>query len=193
MKSAADIAGALVADLLKSGARNASEILAAAEADNISERTIQRAAISLGVVKTKTGFAGGWIWRLPANEGSSEDVPTAQAPSTLSNVIVSAEPQQSKILGFDGVPASIEHAEPVKDREASEPSRAQVIAARLRKLEAGRGKQAPIHAGDPRVMRWAQSGISDSDLREVYERAVFDMERDKKQGPVTAGILDPYI
>lgn len=193
MKSAADIAGALVADLLKDGARNAAEILTAAEGANISERTIQRAAISLGVVKTKAGFAGGWIWRLPADDGGGEDMPTAQAPRMSWNVMVPAEPQQSGILGFDGVPASIEHAEPVKDSVASEPSRAQVIAARLRKLEAGRGKVAPMYASDPRVMRWAQSGISDSDLREVYERAVFDMERDKKQGPVTAGILDPYV
>lgn len=182
MKSAADIAGALVADLLKDGPRNAAEIFAAAEGAKISKRTIQRAAIALGATKTKAGFAGGWIWRRPADEGGSEDVPTAQAPIRLSNVIVPAEP-----------PASIEHAEPVKDREASEPSRAEVIATRLRKLEAGRGKVAPIYASDPRVMRWAQSGISDSDLREVYERAVFDMERDKKQGPVTAGVLNTYF
>lgn len=192
MKSAADIAGALVADLLKDGPRNAAEILTAAEGANISERTIQRAAISLGASKTKAGFAGGWIWRLPVNEGGSEDVPTTQALSTLRNIKV-PELQQSRILGFDGGPAIIEHAEPVKGREASEPSRAQVIATRLRKLEAGRGKKAPIYAGDPRVLRWAQSGIGDPELREAYERAVFDMERDKKQGPVTAGILDPYF
>lgn len=193
MTSAAGRACALVGNMLAAGPRNAAEVLTAAEGANISERTIQRAAISLGVVKTKAGFAGRWIWGLPTDEGGSEDVPTAQAPSMSMTVIVSAEPQQSKILGVDGVPASIEHAEPVKDREASEPSRAQVIAARLRKFEAGRGKVAPMYANDPRVVRWAQSGISDSDLREVYERAVFDMERDKKQGPVTAGILDPYI
>ncbi len=168
----------LIATLLQEGPRIAGEVLAAAEGAKISARSIQRASIALGVVKTKTGFNGGWSWRLPADEGGGEDMPTAQAPSLLCNA-----------MG----PASIEYAEPVKDRGVSEPSRAQVIAAKLRKLEAGRGKAAPMYASDPRVMRWAQSGISDSDLREVYERAVFDMERDKKQGPITAGILDPYF
>lgn len=48
-----------------------------------------------------------------------------------------------------------------------DPARAETIAARLRKLEAGRGKVAPIYAGDPRVKQWADSGISDPDLREA--------------------------
>lgn len=45
---------------------SATVILAAAQGASISGRTtIQRAADALGVVKTKAGFAGGWIWAMP--------------------------------------------------------------------------------------------------------------------------------
>ena len=74
-----------------------------------------------------------------------------------------------------------------------DPARAETIAARLRKLEAGRGKVAPIYAGDPRVKQWADSGISDPAMREAYERAVYDLQRARSQAPVTAGFLDRYV
>lgn len=60
-----DRAVALLANLLRDGACDAAEILAIAEGDNINERTMQRAAESLGVVREKTGFDGGWTWALP--------------------------------------------------------------------------------------------------------------------------------
>lgn len=167
MPSAADTACTLVADLLKDGPRNAAEILAATEGANISERTIQRAAIALGVQKMKAGFDGGWTWRLPDDEGGNTDAPIEQpAPGVSNNVRV---------------------------QPTGEPSRAEVIAARLRKLEAGRGRVGPFYATDPRVIRWAQSGISDPDLREAYELAVFALEGECSPAPVTAGFLDKYI
>jgi len=59
---------ALLIGLIKNGPKDAAEILAAAEGANIGERTLQRAANQLGVVKTKTDFAGGWTWMMPLEE-----------------------------------------------------------------------------------------------------------------------------
>lgn len=167
MTSAAERACALVGNMLAEGPRDAAEIRAAAEGAKISERTIQRAAITLGVEKSKAGFNRGWTWSLPADDGAAVDSPTAQPASG--------------VLNTDKVPARVE------------PSRAEVIAARLRKLEAGRGKVAPIYGQDPRVIRWAESGISDPDLREAYELAVYALVRDGSQEPVTAGFLNAFI
>jgi hypothetical protein len=105
MPSVAERAGALVGKMLADGPRDASEIRAAAESDKISERTIQRAAIALGVVKTKTGFGAGWTWRLPADDGGSVDPPTVQAASMLRNVMVPARAERwlgllGQVLGF---------------------------------------------------------------------------------------------
>ena len=63
--SAIERARALLTAMLKDGPRDAAEIFAAAQGDNIHERTIQRAAEALGVVKTKAAFVGGWSWSLP--------------------------------------------------------------------------------------------------------------------------------
>lgn len=167
MTSAADRACALVDNMLAAGPRDAAEIRAAAEGAKISERTIQRAAIVLGVQKSKAGFNRGWTWSLPADDGGTVDAPTEQpAPCML-----------SATRG----PAPVE------------PSRSEVIAARLRKLEAGRGKMAPIYGQDPRVIRWAESGISDPDLREAYELAVYALVREGSQEPVKAGFLNAFI
>jgi hypothetical protein len=63
--TAAAKAERLLAELLKGGPRDASELRTAAEGAGISERTMQRVADALGVVKTKVGFLGGWTWALP--------------------------------------------------------------------------------------------------------------------------------
>ena len=54
-----------LADILKDGPRGVAEIIAAAEGSGFPERTLQRAAERLGVVKSKAGFLGGWLWALP--------------------------------------------------------------------------------------------------------------------------------
>jgi hypothetical protein len=169
----------LILEFLKSGPRSASEILAAAEGAKISVRTFQRAAIDLGVEKSKAGFGAGWIWRLPAEDSDTAKAPTEQPVSgMLKNVSVlpRAEPTES-----------------VKDREISESLRAQVIAARLRRLEEARGKKAPIYAQDPRVKRWAELGIRDSDIREAFERAVTALEDARSLAFVSVGFLDPFV
>lgn len=71
--------------------------------------------------------------------------------------------------------------------------RAKIIAARLRNFEAGRRKVAPIYPQDSRLLRWVQAGITDPDLREAYERAVFALEGEKSQAPLTVSFLDTFI
>jgi hypothetical protein len=41
------------------------KIFAMAKAEGIAEKTLRRAAKTIGVVKEKPGMAGGWIWSLP--------------------------------------------------------------------------------------------------------------------------------
>lgn len=57
-------AKSLLSETLKVGARPAGEVLDAAAGAGISERTMQRAADALGVVKTKGGFGSGWMWAM---------------------------------------------------------------------------------------------------------------------------------
>jgi hypothetical protein len=179
MEGAIERANNLILRFLKAGPLSAREILAAAEGAKISVRTFQRAAIDLGVEKTKTGFGAGWTWRLPADDAGEAKAPSEQpAPGMLKNVNVSVR---------------VEPTESVKDREISEPSRAVIIAARLRRLEEIRGKKAPIYAQDSRVMRWAEWGIRDPDLREAYERAVTALEDTRSPAFLTVGFLDRFV
>ena len=172
MTSAAERACALVGNMLAAGPHNAAEILAAAEGAKISRRTIQRSAIALGAVKTKAGFNGGWTWHLPADGGGSR--------ATLDE-LAKDDPELDHPREDSKGPATVE------------PSRAKVIAARLRHLEEIRGKRAPIYAEDSRVMRWAELGIRDPDLREAYDRAVTALEDTRSQAFVTVGLLDPFV
>jgi hypothetical protein len=203
IEGAIERANHLILEFLKVGPGSAREILAAAEGAKISERTIQRAAISLGVVKAKAGFNGGWTWRLPADEVGITDAPMEQPAQ------VAAQGEDGKVTGRDTevslrettesprgtgkVAARVENIEPVKDRDVSEPSRANVIAARLRHLEEIRGRKAPIYAQDSRVMRWAELGVRDPDIREAYERAVTALEDARSQSFVSVGFLDQVV
>lgn len=135
---------------------------------------------------------------LASAEGANISARTMQRATTVLGVAKSraafrggwmwalAAPQEGRPAPSIGLRAAIE---PV----CSMTERAEVIAARLRKFEAGRGKVAPIHAGDPRLMRWVRAGISDPELREAYELAVFSLERQRKPGPVTVGVLAPFV
>lgn len=69
-QSAIGKAVALLANLLKDGPKDAAEILAAAEGAGISERSLQRGAEQMGVIKTKAGFDGGWTWAIPIKEAA---------------------------------------------------------------------------------------------------------------------------
>lgn len=72
MTTATESACIFLVDALNAGPRDAAEILAAAEGANISERTMQRAAEQMGVIKTKAGLDGGWTWALPNQKAGNE-------------------------------------------------------------------------------------------------------------------------
>lgn len=57
-----------LATALIEGPVSSSEIIASAAAAGISERSIQRAAEQLGVLREKVGFSGGWVWSMPETE-----------------------------------------------------------------------------------------------------------------------------
>lgn len=169
-----DQACVMLADLLKDGPRDAAETLVAAEGANISERTMQRAAEQMGVIKTKAGFAGGWTWALPAEDAKAESGFQEQcAPSGMFNDV--------KVQPVNGEPA-------ILPSTSASASRATTIAARLRKLVAARGMKGPFYPQDSRIKAWVQAGISDPDLKEAYERATTD-----HKGMLTVGIMDKYV
>jgi hypothetical protein len=60
----------LITSMLNDGKHSAAEILEAAEGASIAERTMQRAADSLGIVKSKDSFSGGWTWAMPIAEAA---------------------------------------------------------------------------------------------------------------------------
>lgn len=152
---------------LKDQPRLAAEVLTQGKLAGLSPRTIQRASIALGVTKRRKAFRGGWIWSLATDIAAK--VPSASGDSAREGAVTNGA-----------------LAEGAKQR-------AQVIAARLQRLEATRGYKAPIYPQDPRVIAWAASGISDPDLREAYERAAYDLAKAEHAGPITAGILNRYV
>lgn len=80
--TAAQRARELVTGMLTAGPRGAAELLAAAEGANVSQRSIQREAVALGVVKTRAAFRSGWTWALLKDEGASEAIETSLAQVT---------------------------------------------------------------------------------------------------------------
>ncbi len=60
-------------DLLASGEAAAAKIKAEAADAGLNYRTVQRAADSLGVVREKNRFSGGWQWRLPRPSPSEKE------------------------------------------------------------------------------------------------------------------------
>lgn len=72
-------ATAFLDEALRRGAMSSSGILDAASAAGIHRRTVQRAAVELGVIRRKTGFRDGWLWALQIAEGDKEPrpIPTA--------------------------------------------------------------------------------------------------------------------
>lgn len=74
-----------------------------------------------------------------------------------------------------------------------DPERCQVVAQRIVKLEAQRGKTARIFASDTRVQAWVAAGIRDPELREAYELAVAQRIADRDDTPINAGFLDRFV
>jgi hypothetical protein len=70
-----------LADALADGPRPAKELFAQAEKDGISKGTLKRAKRELGVIASKDGWDGGWVWRLPHNGNEQDQTPITCAPS----------------------------------------------------------------------------------------------------------------
>ena len=70
-----DAAEDLLEDLLSDGAVPVNEIKEAAKEEGISETTLQRAKLALGVESVRSGFGkgGGWLWALPTDGDGSEE------------------------------------------------------------------------------------------------------------------------
>lgn len=77
---------------------------------------------------------------------------------------------------------------PLVEARRAHQNRAEVIAARLRKLEAAKGRKAPVFASDPRLVRLVEAGLSDADLREAY-----DLATTYDDAPLTVGRLETYM
>lgn len=71
-ETAIDRAKELLEEMLSDGPTDTASIYAVAEGEGLSERTMQRASDALGVVKTKTGFSGGWSWAMPETAQETE-------------------------------------------------------------------------------------------------------------------------
>jgi hypothetical protein len=63
-KGARDEAKSFLLDLLQDGSMPAKDVFVNARGAGVAEKTLRRAAQDLGVVKSKTGMDGGWIWKL---------------------------------------------------------------------------------------------------------------------------------
>ena len=70
-------AKAWLAEFLGTGATRQTAIKQFAAEKGHSWATVRRAAEALGVCKEKTGFDGGWTWRMPKVSNSSEEVQAA--------------------------------------------------------------------------------------------------------------------
>ncbi|WP_417733015.1 AAA family ATPase [Rosistilla oblonga] len=71
--SAADEAESWLQDTLAAGSRLAKEVKDLARRDGIAERTLDRAAGNLGVIRGPDGFGQPWSWRLPDASQSRQD------------------------------------------------------------------------------------------------------------------------
>jgi hypothetical protein len=61
--------------LLKDGPVDANIAEARSAAAGVSERQLRNAASVLQVVKEKSSFTGGWVWRLPAAPAAETEIP----------------------------------------------------------------------------------------------------------------------
>jgi len=75
-----DDAAAWLADFLGGGQKLSRDVRAAAKAEGISKRTLDRAKVMAGVRSHKEAFGGGWVWALPkTDEGCQANAQGCQA------------------------------------------------------------------------------------------------------------------
>ena len=67
------------------------------------------------------------------------------------------------------------------------------MAVLIRNLERERNVPAKVTSSDPRLLEWAQAGVTDDQLREAYQLAVLDRELSDSRQPINAGFLDVFV
>lgn len=153
-------------------------------------------AVRVHDTKKANGAKGG---RPKNKQNESEQKPAGSDSDNRSGELIetpSPSPTPGKPISEETTSTTlpVEHGEkPSSSASASALERAETLAARIRKLEKNRGKACPIHAKDPRVLRWVEARISDPDLREAYDLAVAQRDYDKDVTPINAGFLDLFV
>lgn len=104
--------------------------------------------------------------------------------------------------GGSGHPSTFNHSavqpsnlQPSTDSPAQPPApnRAGAIAVLIRNLEKERGKAPKVTSIDPRVVAWAEQGVTDDELREAHELAVTDRKVNGEDAAINAGFLDVFV
>lgn len=113
-------------------------------------------------------------------KGSKPLKPISVIPTSTTEPLSGGSPPEPSSSAADGKPPP-------------DPERCQVVAQRIVKLEAQRGKTARIFASDRRVQAWVAAGIRDPELREAYELAVAQRIADRDDTPINAGFLDRFV
>lgn len=134
--------------------------------------------------KGKAGAAKRW------GAGGSTANATATKPDGPSNGTGNARAIASDRTGQDrtgnngaGGPAT----------SAPDRPRAVALAMLVIKLENDRGKAPRITSIDPRVIAWAERGVTDSQVTEAHRLAVADRTAKEDDGPINAGFLDIFV
>jgi hypothetical protein len=71
--------------------------------------------------------------------------------------------------------------------------RAAAVAVLVRKLEHERGKAPTVTSADPRVIAWADAGVTDEQIKEAHALAVADRKAKENASPIHAGFLDIFV
>jgi hypothetical protein len=91
--SAVDKAQDWLQQTLADGPVAVEEVLEMAEADGIAEKTLRRASNAMGVHKTKSSMAGGWMWSLPPKMAKSAEDAQEKMLATFREVGHLREPE----------------------------------------------------------------------------------------------------
>ena len=95
-RTAVDDASEFLRDALRSGPVKAKDVVRAARAAGISERSLDRAKAELGVRSRKLDFSGAWAWLLP-EDGHTPEL----APFTPVDLPDSLEPTEATVDSAD--------------------------------------------------------------------------------------------
>lgn len=84
-------------------------------------------------------------------------------------------------------------APPPSPSQSRVPSRPTQIVVLLRAWEKARGAMCTVTSSNPHVTAWAEHGVTDEQLREAYDLAVQDREKNLDPSGINAGFLDVFV